>query len=456
MIQMNIHQISAIVGGNLVGKEARIQGVTTDSRSDCGGMLFVALKGAYFDGADYCQAAVDKGAAAVLVAHAVEVDVPQLIVKDTLVALQVLATAWIKQTGVKVVGITGSNGKTTVKNMLYAVLSQKYSCFATSGNYNNEIGVPLSLLSVRKEDDVAVIEMGAAQVGDIALLTEIIKPDIALVTNVGSAHVGRFGSEEQIATGKAEIYQALDSTGLAIINTDSIYADKFRQAVNCNVLTFGSDDQADFKLVEMANGYQVQTRRGEAIDFELPVLGRHNYINATAVIAIGLSMRLSVEEITTGLNQFKPEAGRLQLHKHESGLSVINDSYNANPASVNAAIDVLKTQSKPTLLIIGDMAELGKYSTQYHQDVGKYAKQQGIDQVIAVGEHAENVCLGTASDQALNSVDKPKDCYSFSAVEEVMTHLKTHKLQHGTVLVKGSRSMRLERVVDALINGKVA
>ncbi len=291
---MNLHQVSAIVGGNFVGKEARIQGVTTDSRGDCKGKLFVALHGESFNGEDYCQAAVQRGAAAVLVANAVEVEVPQLIVKDTLVALQAMATAWVRQTGVKIIGITGSNGKTTVKNMLFSVLSQKYNCFATHGNFNNEIGVPLTLLSISQSDEVAVIEMGAAQIGDIAKLTDIIKPDISVVTNIGDAHVGRFGSVDNIALGKAEIYQALDIDGLAVINADCPYQNDFRDQVKGNVLTFGLNADADFRLIENSDGYQVLTRRGESLDLQLPVIGRHNYINATAVVAIALAMHLNL------------------------------------------------------------------------------------------------------------------------------------------------------------------
>ncbi len=453
MIQMNLHQIAAVVGGSLVGKEARIQGVTTDSRTDCSGKLFVALKGEFFDGEAFCQAAVQQGAAAVLVANAVEVDVPQLIVKDTLVALQALSAAWVKQTGVKVVGITGSNGKTTVKNMLFSVLTQKYDCYATSGNYNNEIGVPLSLLSISKTDQVAVIEMGAAQIGDIAHLTSIIKPDVALITNVSNAHVGRFGSEANIAIGKAEIYEALSRDGLAVINADSPYAAEFGQKVKGKLVKFGTVEGADFRLIEKDQSYQVITRRGETFDLDLPVIGRHNYINATAVVAIALSLHVSFAEISTGLRGFIPEAGRLQCVKDDNQVQVIDDSYNANPASVNAAIDVLKEQSKPTTLILGDMAELGEFATQMHQAVGQYAQQQGIDRILAVGEYADTVCqIESTGDTTAAGFE----CLSFNAVEDLMTHLKQHQPDQGTVLVKGSRSMRLERVVDVLIKGKVA
>ncbi len=445
---MNLHQVSAIVGGNFVGKEARIQGVTTDSRGDCKGKLFVALKGENFDGEAYCQAAVEKGAAAVLVANAVEVHVPQLIVKDTLVALQAMATAWVKQTGVKVIAITGSNGKTTVKNMLLSVLSQKYQCHATAGNFNNEIGVPLSVLGIRHSDEVAVIEMGAAQVGDIASLTEIIRPDIALVTNIGEAHVGRFGSVEKIAVGKAEIYQALNADGLAIINADSPYCEQFSADLEGRKITFGKHSTADFRLLEGDNGYQVLTRRNESFALKLPVLGLHNYINATAVVAIAVALQVSFTAIEIGLSTFEPEPGRLQVMDAANGLCVINDSYNANPASVKAAIDVLAEQHTPTLLVLGDMGELGEHAETLHQQVGEYAQHAGINQVIAVGEFAAAVCRGY---QAIGG-----NAQSFKTVAELTVHLNQQAPVQGTVLVKGSRSMRLERVVESLTRGQVA
>ncbi len=446
MIQMNLHQIAAIVGGSLVGKEARIQGVTTDSRGDCAGKLFIALRGEFFNGEDFCQAAAEQGAAAVMVAQAVEVDVPQLIVKDSLVALQALAAAWVRQTGVKVIAVTGSNGKTTVKNMLQAVLSQKYQCFATSGNYNNEIGVPLSLLAVSKQDQMAVIEMGAAQLGDIAHLTSIIKPDVALITNVGNAHVGRFGSEDNIAKGKAEIYQRLTPEDMAIVNLDSPYAPGWLATINSRVQTFGTHADANFRLVETTEGFALHTRRGEVMTLRLPVLGDHNYMNAAAVVAIALNMRMTLDEISRGLAVFEPEAGRLQLMTAaDAPLQVIDDSYNANPASVMAAIDVLKKQNKPTMLILGDMAELGDYAAKMHQDVGQYAAQQGIDEVLAVGEHARDVCC-----------HEGPLCYGFDAVDSLLAHLQGAQPKQGTILVKGSRSMRLERVVKTLIQEELA
>ncbi len=447
MIQMNLHQISAVVGGSMVGKEARIQGVTTDSRGDCQGKLFVALCGEFFNGEDYCQQAVEKGAAAVLVANAVEVEVPQLIVKDTLVALQAIATAWIKQTGVKVIGITGSNGKTTVKNMLFSVLSQKYKCFATQGNFNNEIGVPLSLLAVKSDDEVAVIEMGAAQIGDLNKLTDIIKPDISLITNIGDAHVGRFGSVDNIAVGKAEVYEALDIDGKGIVNLDSPYADDFKTKIKGSVITFGQNVAADFRLVETTDGYEVITRRGETITIKLPILGLHNYMNATAVLAIALSMKLKIAEVQKGLHEFEPEAGRLQVHVVNQGFKVIDDAYNANPTSVKAAIDVLTQEQQPKVLVLGDMLELGDHGQRLHQEVGQYAAVQKLDEVMAVGEFAEDIKQGFGTDQGV--------CEAYAKVDDLIQHISANMPTKGTVLVKGSRNMRLERVVNMMVGGEV-
>lgn len=442
MIQMNLHQVAAIVGGSLVGKEARIQGVTTDSRQDCKGKLFVALKGENFDGHEFCQSAVAQGAAAVLVSSAVEVNVPQIICHDSLAALQALASAWVRQLPVKVIGVTGSNGKTTVKNMLHAVLSQKFQCFATKGNLNNEIGVPLSLLAISRTDEVAVIEMGAAQMGDIKLLAEMAQPVVALITNVSKAHIGRFGSKQKIADGKGEIYQALTASGLAVINQDSQYAEQWKSGLQSPMVGFGESDEASYQLIKKGKTYVLKKPDGVVMKLSLPVLGHHNYINASAACAIAFELGLTDDEVIKGLSEFKPEKGRLNVIKLSECLDLIDDSYNANPASVNAAIDVLKSQNKPTLLIFGDMAELGQESELLHNQIGDYAVNNGVDQVFAVGKYATNVCHGHEG-----------QCQSFVAIEQLMAHLQQHKIEKGTVLVKGSRSMQLEKVVDMLASG---
>jgi UDP-N-acetylmuramoyl-tripeptide--D-alanyl-D-alanine ligase len=442
MIQMNVHQISAIVGGSMVGKEARIQGVEIDSRADCHGRLFVALPGERVDGHEYCRQAVEQGAAAVLVARPVEVGVPQIICQNTLQALQALAAAWIRQTSAKVIGITGSNGKTTVKNMLLSVLSQKHRCTATMGNLNNEIGVPLSLLSVAKDDQFAVIEMGAAQLGDIRLLASLAQPHMAVVTNVSQAHIGRFGSEDNIAEGKGELFEGLSSEGVAVINADSPYAGQWLASTPAKTVTFGQAETADYRLLETDTGFVIRCGDQQRSAIDLPVPGRHNYLNACAVYAMTSELGVSAADIVSGLKAFQAAPGRLNTTRINQQLTVIDDSYNANPASFKAAIDVLQEQASPTVLVVGDMAELGDSAADWHQQVGAYARCHQIDQVLAVGEFAPAVCAGYQ-----------QACQSFQAVGELLEHLKTHVIDQGTVLVKGSRSMRLEQVVEFLVAG---
>ena len=242
----------------------------------------------------------------------------------------------------------------------------------------------------------------------------------------------------------------MDNKGLAVVNADSPYCEQFKNQINSRIITFGESEQADFRLCQVHDVWVVKTRRGEQIELNLPVIGRHNFLNATAVVAIAMSLRLTAEQIHQGLSQFVPEPGRLEKCQNSSGLVIINDAYNANPASVEAAIDVLKTQAKPTVLILGDMAELGEYAQKMHQQVAAYAQSQDIGQVLAVGEYAPVICA------TIHAEKSKTECHAFTRVDEVMTHLRETPPEQGTVLVKGSRSMRLERVVDVLMSGEVA
>lgn len=445
MIKMNLHQIAAIVGGQMVGKEARIQGVCTDSRTVKAGELFVALKGEQFNGEKFCQQAADQGAAAVLVSQAVEVSVPQIICEDALQALTALAKAWLKQCQAKVIAITGSNGKTTVKNMLYTVLSQSHKCFATPGNLNNEIGVPLSVLQLGLMDEFAVIEMGAAQLGDIEHLCQVAPPDVALVNNVSNAHVGRFGSVDNIAKGKGEIYQALGRHGVAVINRDDAYARKWIDQVTAEVVTFGSHEDSDVCLLNGDGVPAVYKGKNGELTCHLTVLGKHNQYNAAAVIAIAQALSISDADIIKGLATFQAEPGRMELVGQVKDVTLINDAYNANLASSQAAIDVLKGMPKPTVLVMGDMAELGEFADEMHQGVGAYAAQQAIDRVMAVGQYASQICQNNNS-----------RCETFQDVDGVVAALKKDWPKTGTILVKGSRSMKMERVVEALMHQEVS
>ncbi len=444
MIKMNLHQICAIVGGRMAGKEARVSGVSTDSRQITPGQLFVALKGKNYNGEDFCAQAVSRGAVAVMVSQAVEVDVPQIICDNTLEALTAVAKAWLHLCQVKVIAVTGSNGKTTVKNMLHAVLSQSHRCFVTPGNLNNEIGVPLSLLEIDPKDEFAVIEMGAAKKGDIAYLTSIAEPDIALVNNVSNAHVGRFGSVENIAQGKGEIYQALSAQGIAIINQDDFFAPQWQEKLVSESLCFGITANVDVRLILSETSRLQCEFDGQRIDIGLSVLGRHNQYNACAVVTIAYALGISVADIEKGLRIFKPAPGRMEMVGQLKGVTVVNDSYNANLASSKAAIDVLHCMPKPTMLVMGDMAELGVFANQMHQDIGAYAEEKGIDQVIAVGRYASFICE-----------KKVSGCQTYEEIAEVIDALKSEWPEKGTVLIKGSRGMGMERVVGALFNEEV-
>ncbi|MCX7545153.1 UDP-N-acetylmuramoyl-tripeptide--D-alanyl-D-alanine ligase [Marinicella gelatinilytica] len=442
MIKMQLHQIAAIVNSQLVGKDVRIKGVSTDSRTVQPGQLFVALAGEHFDGADYCQQAVEHGAVAVLVSRPVEVSVPQLICDDTQKALAALASAWLQQCQAQVIAITGSNGKTTVKNMLYSVLKQQASVQATAGNYNNEIGLPLTVLALKPETKYLILEMGAGQAGDIAYLCEIAPPNVALVNNISEAHVGRFNGLDAIAKTKGEIYQALQSGGLAVINVDDNYHDSWSIPNGVNQVRFGRHKDADYRLMDNSQEtVQVKTSDGQTIHLRLPVAGGHNLMNAAAVVAMAHWLGFSVEHIASGLSHFKPEAGRLQRHHFKQGGLLIDDSYNANPASMQAALSVLQQSPKPRVLVCGDMLELGETAILAHKKVGETAKIMGIENVYAVGDWADAVCQGFG-DSA---------CHSFCQTEQLIEALNKKLDRTGTVLVKASRGMRLERIVEALL-----
>ncbi|KAA3652371.1 MAG: UDP-N-acetylmuramoyl-tripeptide--D-alanyl-D-alanine ligase [Proteobacteria bacterium] len=442
MIKMQLHQIAAIVNGRLVGKDVRIQGVSTDSRNCQPGQLFVALAGAHFDGAAFCQEAVKAGAVAVLVNRPVEVAAPQIICDDSQTALAVLASAWLQQCPAKVIAITGSNGKTTVKNMLYSVLKQKFKVHATVGNLNNEIGLPLTVLALKPDSDFVILEMGAGQPGDIAYLCDIAPPDVALVNNISAAHVGRFGNIDQIAKTKGDIYRALRPGGLAVVNKDDAYHGSWLIPEQVQQVGFGIQSNADYRLVTTSQQtVQVTTPDKQTICFQLPLAGQHNLMNACAVVAMAHSLGVSAEQIAYGLSHFKPAAGRLQRHVFKQGGVLIDDSYNANPASMSAALVVLQQLPKPQVLICGDMLELGDQAKEAHQAVGQQAKKYGIDVVYTVGDWAEAVCQGFGQE----------NCHNYRQLDHLIKDVVKQVSRSGSVLVKASRGMRLEQVVDALL-----
>jgi len=444
--QMSLQQVALAVHGALSAKaqgDALINGVSTDSRKIEEQQLFVALKGPNFDAHDYV-ARVSQIAAAAIVEREIECDLPQIVVAKAHDALGQLAAAWRAALNIPVIGVTGSNGKTTVKEMLAAIFSVSGNTFATKGNLNNDIGVPLSLLSVDKTHATAIIEMGANHANEIAYLTNIARPNIALVNNAGEAHLEGFGSLKGVARAKGEIYQGLVLGGTAIINADDQFAPLWRElCANYTVLTFGLEKTADVKASRDDSGsVSVQTPAGE-FEYKPALIGKHNILNAMASTAAAVAANVPLAQIKQGLESMQPVPGRLQPAIGINGALFINDAYNANPLSTRAAIMVLKQYAGPKILVLGDMRELGVDEESLHSEIGLYAKTNGIDKLLGFGPLSENAISAFGSNGR-----------HFDSQEELSQHLKQIVTADSTVLIKGSRSMKMEKVFESCTDKK--
>ena len=442
---MSLSQAALAIGGELRGGDAVFSAVSKDTRTLDKNDLYVALKGENFDGHGFIKQASDLGAAGALVSDPQTMALPQICVADTRIALGDLAAEWRRQFEGKLVAITGSNGKTTVKEMCRAILFDAVGedrVLSTQGNLNNDIGMPMTLLSIRQQHDYAVIEMGANHVAEIDYLTHIAKPDVALITNAGPAHLEGFGSIEKVAQAKSEIYGGLIDDGVAIINADDEYANYWREVCKGkNIVTFSmKDKKADVYSEAAGDGsYIFKTTSGDmAITMNLP--GRHNVMNALAAISVALVLDVSLEKIASGLQSFSSVSGRLNVQSGLNGARLIDDSYNANPLSLNAAIDVLTEMNGESYLVLGDMAELGESSVALHFEAGQQAKQMGIKKLFAMGELSRNAVEGFGEGA---SFYEGRDAL-IKAVAENMN-------ASTTVLVKGSRSMAMEKVANALL-----
>ncbi|MCK4705172.1 MAG: UDP-N-acetylmuramoyl-tripeptide--D-alanyl-D-alanine ligase, partial [Gammaproteobacteria bacterium] len=338
--------------------------------------------------------------------------------------------------------VTGSNGKTTVKEMIAAILDVDAKVLATKGNFNNDIGVPLTLLNLEKEHEFAVIEMGANHVGEIKYLSQIAKPNVAVITNAGAAHLEGFGSIEKVAQAKSEIYAGLTDDGVAIINLDDAYANYWQQVCEGkNIVTFSMNDQRADIYAEAQTGttYIFKTTAGDVkITMSLP--GRHNVMNALASAAVAITLGISLENIASGLQSFSSVSGRLDLRKGLKGSYIIDDTYNANPLSLSAAIDVLTEMEGESCLVLGDMAELGELADELHFEAGRQAKQMGVKKLFAMGELSRNAVKGFGEGAEFY---EDRDALIKAVVENIDAST--------TVLVKGSRSMAMENVVSALV-----
>ena len=447
MLNLPLADIAKWTGGRLHGVDRVIESVSTDTRTLGAGSLFVALKGEHHDAHDFAANARENGAAALLVERELSIDLPQVIVADTLVALGKLARAMRLRSEARVVGITGSNGKTTVKTLVASILSKHGRTHVNAGNLNNEIGLPLTLLAMPADSEYAVLEMGAGKPGDIAYLANIAQPDVALVNNVAAAHLERMGTLQGVAETKGAIYRALPVDGVAVINTDDAFAEYFSVlAAPRRVLTFGLMRRADVSAnidpdANAPGRFRLYTPAGN-VEIALPMPGRHNVMNALAATAIATALGVPLAMIKAGLEAAPAVAGRLLRREHASGAIVIDDSYNANPGSFAAAIATLAGELGERVLVMGDMAELGPDAERLHADIGALAKRSGIRRLRAVGR---------LSQAAVAAFGGGAEHYADQAA--LVDALRADLRAGVVMLVKGSRSSAMDRVVHALFDG---
>ncbi len=450
MIKVTLSQIANITRGELFGDDLLIDAVSTDTRAIDNCALFVALVGERFDAHHFCQQAVDAGAGALLVQKRLDVNVPQVVVSDTKMALGELAS-WVHQTcQTPTVAITGSCGKTTVKEMVASILQLKGKVLFTAGNFNNDIGVPLTLLRSQQDDDYAVIELGANHIGEIAYTTQLVKPDIALVNNVAAAHLEGFGSIDGVKQAKGEIYQGLAAGSIAIVNLDSNGETKWESVLaDKEVITFSqSNSVADYYASNI-----VMNAAGEAsfnlhiaassqeIELSLGIIGQHNVANAIAASIIALQMGATLEEVRAGLKHLNKVKGRVEVEALSEKIRLIDDSYNASVPAMKAAVDLLAAFPGQRWLILGNMAELGEESLALHRQVGEHAAPQKFEHVLTYGADAKvisELCQGI----------------HFETHQEMIEYIKQHLDQavpeNHTILVKGANGARMFEVAAAL------
>ena len=442
MIHMSVSQAADLLGCGPMQTELAFTGITTDSRQISPGMMFAALPGRTFDGHDHLDQAMQRGAVAALVSRAVELDLPLLQVADVLEALGNLASDWRLQCNSRVVGITGSNGKTTVKEMVANILRQQGAVLATDGNFNNELGLPLTLFKLGKSHDYAVIEMGASNPGDIAYLAGIARPEVGLVTNIGPAHLQGFINEEGVARAKGELFAALPEDGTAVMNAAEPWIDLWLEISQAGkVCHFSGEGESHIQAHSSSKGIVVSTPVGE-FSLKLPLPGEHNLSNALAATAVCFALDVPLADIKTGLETVKSVPGRLSLVSAKSGWTVIDDTYNANPASLYAALQVLSSQGGEPWLVLGDMKELGSDSRKMHAELGDAARSLGVKRLFALG------------DASIATVDAFGEMAAhYSSREGLIEDLRSQLKPGVACLVKGSRSMGMEHVVSAISNG---
>ncbi|MDI3397056.1 UDP-N-acetylmuramoyl-tripeptide--D-alanyl-D-alanine ligase [Pseudomonas sp. V88_4] len=443
---LKLSELTNALDARLISADASFDGVSIDSRAIKAGQLFIALTGPRFDGHDYLNEVAAKGAVAALVEREVaDSTLPQLLVKDTRQALGQLGALNRAAFTKPVAAVTGSSGKTTVKEMLASILRTRGSVHATRGNLNNDLGVPLTLLELAPEHSAAVIELGASRLGEIAYTVGLTKPHVAILNNAGTAHVGEFGGPEKIVEAKGEIIEGLAADGVAVLNLDDKAFGIWKtRAAGRKVLTFAlSNTQADFHASDLATDARgcpaFNLHSPEGVErVQLNLLGTHNVANAMAAAAAAHALGVSLFGIATGLGAVQPVKGRTVAQLAKNGMRVIDDTYNANPTSMCAAVDILAGFSGRTVLVLGDIGELGDWAEQGHRDVGEYARGK-VSALYAVGPNMVH---------AVNAFGK--EAHHFGTQAELIQALAAEQDTNTTILIKGSRSAAMENIVAAL------
>lgn len=446
-MKFTLEEIAKITNGVIVGENIDITNIVTDNRKAVKGDLFIAIVGEIHDGHKFIDGAVENGASAVLVQRDGNYGVPYVKVEDTVKAYGAIAKAHKNKFNIPVVAVTGSVGKTTTKDMIAGVLSQKYKVLKTDGNFNNHIGVPITLLRLDKTHECAVIEMGMNHFDEISYLTSLVNPDIAVITNVGVSHIENLGSREGILKAKCEIFEGMEKEGLKILNLDNdmlaTVNDKYE-----NICYYSMEQKADIyadNIVEKGvKGISCTIHTPKfSFDADISIPGRHMVGNAMAATAAAVELGLNAEEIAKGISSFEPTGGRMEIIESDS-YTIINDVYNANPVSTKAGIDVVAHEKGKKCCVLGDMFELGGYAPQLHYEVGEYAVNKGMDMLVCIGKLSKNMYDG-----AVNAKGNTKIFY-FETQEEFIENCDNIIENNMTILVKASRGMHFEKTVEKL------
>ncbi len=451
MIAQSLSWIAQQVNGVLSGEDLQITQVSIDTRTLDDGDLYIAITGDNFNGHDFVVSAQKAGAAAAIVSEDVDVDFPTIKVEDTKIALGLLGKAVKHEVAPKTIAITGSSGKTTVKEMCASILKRRGEVLATEGNFNNDIGVPLTLLNLEPKHEYAILELGANQLGEIAYTVDLVKPNVATIVNAAASHLEGFGSLFGVARAKSEIFKGLGKNDIAIVNADSQFADFWLGKLKRNKVkqfsSTGENGATDFYAkdtiinLEGCAEFILCTPIGE-IDVNLCLPGTHNVGNALLAAALAIEVGASLEDIRDGLASMEQVHGRLNVKQLGPNVRLLDDSYNANVASVNAAIDLLASFSGRRVLVLGDMAELGEKSKHYHEQVGRYAYENGVDTLYTMGKLSQHASEGFG-----------EGAIHHSQIDDLMQSLQAGlaaEFRDVTILVKGSRSSKMEVVVKAI------